>query len=128
MVRLETLLLITSMIIIGFHAYGLIDDTPISNLITSLLNPEDFFKLGLSEQLTNALALAGFAGIIAASFFSTKVQWVVVTLYASSLILIAWEFILIFNLVAQSSLFLATVFVSPVILLFIQSIMTWWKT
>lgn len=115
------------MIILGFHFAGLIDNTPLSFLINTLLNPQQFQDFSLTTQLTTALAGIGLAGIIIGSLASQRVQWVVVTSFVLVTITIGWDFIAIFNILAVENTMLATLLVSPLIMIYVLTTMEWWR-
>ncbi len=115
------------MIILGFHFAGLIQNTPLSFLISSLLDPAQFQDFALSQQTIIALTGVGLAGIVISSLASQKIQWIIVTSFVLVTITIGWDFIAIYNILANENRMLATLLLSPLIFIYVLTTMEWWR-
>ena len=128
MAKLTTYMAILSMVILGFHMAGLMGDTPISWLMDLLLNPEN-----LSEHTFFATALgiltlfSGIAIVVIGTTIPERLEQAATITFATLLLIIGWDMIAIFNVLRQTSYPLALFIVSPVLVIYILSVIEWWR-
>jgi hypothetical protein len=125
--KITTYMAVLSVVIIGFHFGGLISETPISWLMDAILNPENLDSNAFFTTIQGILAIFAGGGIIVGTLISQKVEQGATVAFTSLLFLIGWDLIAIFNIVAQTSRMLATFLVSPLLLVYILSVIEWWR-
>jgi len=118
--------LLLSVVLLLFHFGGLIEDTPISVLINLLLNPDSLRTSNLYAIIAGALAVVATVGIIIGSLATTRTELVVKVAVVEFLIVIGWDLIAIFNKLALMNITLATLIVSPLLIVYLLTAIEWW--
>ncbi len=118
--------LLLSVVLLLFHFGGLIEDTPISILINLLLNPQSLATSNLFVLITVALAVVSTVGIIIGSLATTRTELVVKVGVVEFLIVIGWDLIAIFNKLALMNVAVATLIVSPLLIVYLLTAVEWW--
>ena len=111
--------LLLSVVLLLFHFGGLIEDTPISILINLLLNPQSLATSNLFVLITVALAVVSTVGIIIGSLATTRTELVIKVAVVEFLIVIGWDLLAIFNKLALMNVALATLIVSPLLIVYL---------
>jgi len=126
--KLVVYLAMLSVTLLLFHFAGLIENTPISFMLSILLDPQNLWNHPFYVKLTGILALlTGTAGIVIGTVAPTRYQAFVTISFTSLLFTIGWDLIAIFNVVRQTSYVLATLILSPLILIYTLTVIEWWR-
>ena len=118
--------LLLSLVLLLFHFGGLIEDTPVSVLIKLLLNPKSIVKENFYVVIAAALAFVATAGIIIGSLATTRTELVVKVGVVEFLIVIGWDLLVIFNKLALMNIALATLIISPLLIVYLLTAVEWW--
>ena len=124
--RMIKYVLLLSVVLLLFHFGGLIEDTPISVLINLLLNPQSLVTSNLYVIIATALAVVAAAGIIIGSLATTRTELVIKVGVVEFLIVIGWDLIAIFNKLALMNVVVATLIVSPLLIVYLLTAVEWW--
>lgn len=119
-------LTVMSVALLIFHFAGLIQNTPISWLLTLLLSPQDIQNSTFYLNIAAAIAAASAAGVIIGSFAPSRPEMILTGTVAAMLFLITWDLIGLFNILRQSNLTMALLICSPLIIMYIFTIIEWW--
>jgi len=129
--KLATYITILSVMIIGFHLAGLVGDTPSSWLVDLVTNPQDAYSHSFYTTIFGILALFGGAGaIIIGTFAPQRLEQAATIVATSMFFIIGWDLISIYNILGSSTelgAILSLFIVSPMIVLFILSVIEWWR-
>lgn len=124
--KMTKYVLLLSVVLLLFHFGGLIEDTPISVLIDLLLNPKSLATSNLYTLIAAALTAVATAGIIIGSLASTRTEIVVKAGVVEFLIVIGWDLIAIFNKLAEMNVSVATLIISPLLIVYLLTAIEWW--
>jgi len=126
--KLTTYIAILSTVIIGFHFAGLIGDTPISWLMDLLLNPEEVSSHAWYTTAFGVFALfSGVAIIVIGTLVPDRLEKAATIGLASLIGILIFDLVSIFNVLALSSLPLAIFVMSPLIVIFVLTVVEWWR-
>jgi len=119
---------ILSVTLLLFHFGGLIEDTPLSYLINLLIDPANAETSTFYSKLAGVLtAFAGGAAIIIGIFAPSKVEQATTIALTSFLFTIGWDMVAIFNVIKQASIPLATLIISPLLVIYLLTVIEWWR-
>lgn len=119
---------ILSITLLLFHFAGLIDNTPISFLLDTLLNPENLKNASIYTQIIGILSGFVAGGAIIIGFFApTRIEQTATVAFTTFLFTIGWDFIAIFNVIKQSNIHLAILLISPLLIIYILTAIEWWR-
>lgn len=127
MSKLIAYLSILGTIMVALNIFGLTDNTGSSILIELMKNPEELFSSNFFTSIENVLALALAGGIVVGLIVSQRLEFAVTIAFVSVLILIAWDILDIFLKFRVYSPELALLLISPLLILYLVSVMEWWK-
>jgi hypothetical protein len=123
-------LFILSAVLIALHFAGFMATTP-SGFLVGLLNPGSIDKSPFFVQLVGILTLFGGAAVgimvTVGSFTQFKPDLAVTILFTGYLISMVWDLIVLFTQISQINLFLATLVMSPLIILWLLTAIEWWR-
>ena len=119
---------ILSMVIIGFHVAGLMGNTPISWLMDLLLNPENLSEHSFYSTIAGILTLfSAGAMIVIGTTLPERIEQAATVTFVSLLFVIGWDMIAIFNVLRQTSHVMALFVISPVLTIYLLSVIEWWR-
>jgi hypothetical protein len=127
--KLVTSVGILSMVLLGFHFLGYIENTPSAFLLNLLLDPSnangtEFFS-GLSGILT---LFGGFASIIIGAFAANKIEQAVTITFTNLLLfVVGWDIIAIFNVLRNINSTLSIFLISPLFIIYLIVVIEWWR-
>lgn len=115
--------------LILFHISGVMPEgTPISIILDALLHPENLQQHSLTSSLTVALGLLAVGSAILVGLFAPQLSELAIMVGFTSVLLgIGWEMIALFSVVAQLNRSLAIIIISPFMILFLISLIEWWR-
>lgn len=125
--RFALMLTIITTILIVFHLGGILSNTPISWLISFIVKPQNYGNFELYQQITSAIALASGAGIIAGSIIQQRAEILMIGAVATACFFILGDFVGLFLILAEVHVALALLIIAPVTLIFMFTIVTWWR-
>jgi hypothetical protein len=125
--KATTYLAVISVIIIGFHFAGLIQDTPISWFMAALLEPQNLHNNSFFTELEGILALFAGAGIVIGSILSSKIEQGATIAFTSLLFIIGWDMLAIYGILRQTNEMLAIILISPFLTIYLLSVIEWWR-
>lgn len=114
-------------IILGLNIYGILTDTGTSILLNLLKDPSQIFSLDFFLNINNALALGLSTGIVAGLILSQKFDLALIVGFTSTLLLIGWDILAIYNIVAVYSSEIALLVISPIVMLYGLTVFEWWR-
>lgn len=125
--KITTYIAILSMVIIGFHFAGLIENTPISWFMNALLHPESLNVNSFYTELSGILALFAGAGIVIGTLVAGKIEQGATVAFTSLLFVIGWDIVAIFNILRQLNEMVAIFIISPFLVIYVLSVIEWWR-
>ena len=124
--KMTKYVLFLSVVLLLFHFGGLVEDTPLSILIGLLLNPKSIVTSNLYTLVIAAIVAVATVGIIIGSLATTRTELVVKAGVVEFLVIIGWDLISIFNVLALMNVALATLIISPLIIIYFMTAIEWW--
>ena len=119
---------ILSVTLLLFHFGGLIDNTNLSYLMDLLLDPANAKTSTFFSKIAVVLtAFAGGAAIIIGIFAPSKVEQATTIALTTFLFTVGWELIAMFNVIKQASIPMATLIISPLLVIYILTVIEWWR-
>jgi len=100
--------------------------TPSHVILDLILKPDAIQNSSLFAIIDAALLLGG-AGIVIGSFLYSKTGIVVKASIAAGLLIIAFELVPVYLLLNQISRILGVILISPIIVVFLISVVEWWN-
>ena len=125
--RMTVYLGILALLVIGFNFAGYIDNTPISFMLDALLNPETFQTSSFFTELEGILGFFAVGGIIVGAIVGQRIEAAATISFTLLLFLVGWDLIAIFGVLRQLNAMLAIFLVSPMILLYVLTVLEWWR-
>lgn len=127
MAKFTNFLLLMSGLILLFYFMGLIDQTPNSTLLNMLLEPEGLQNSSLSLKALLAIEAILASAIVIGFAYAGNIELGVMVSFSIALFNILWDFISVFNVIASFNIVLAILVLSPLLLLFIVTMLEWWR-
>ncbi len=125
--KFGTYVVVMSGLMLLFYFTGITEQTGTTTLLNLLLNPEGFQETPIAIKaiavLTGILASAIVVGFAIAGNVELGVMVAFTTFLFNSL----WDFIAVFNKVAAVNPVIAILIFSPLLLLFIVTMIEWWR-
>ena len=116
---------ILATVLIGYHLFGVIDNTSILGYI---LNPSQFFELDFYQTILVSVAGVAVAGIVVGSLFVTgKTDFAISILMGTFLLATGQDLIAIYNVLADILPDLALILFAPLILIYSLTIFEWMR-
>lgn len=125
--KLTTYIVIMSGMILLFYFAGLIDNSANSTLLTMLLEPSGFQNSPLALRAIVALELIIGTAIVVGFAIAGNVELGIMSTFAIYLFNLLWDFIIVFNKVREANPVIAILLFSPLIILYIVTIIEWWR-
>lgn len=126
MARFGLILVITSVTLILFHLGGILTDTPISWLITFLIQPQNYGDLELYKLIIAAVAVTSTAGVIVGSIVQQRAEMVVLAAVATASFFILGDLIAIGLKLSEIHIALGLLIASPMVLIYLVTVVDWW--
>lgn len=126
MAKLTTYLLVMSGIILLTYFFGLLENTATSGLLNLLLNPSDAGKSNIYIQIVLVVELAVLVGATVFSL-TQRTDFPLIALLVMPLINFGWDFMAIYAIMASVNVVAATLIFSPVFLVYILTVIEWWR-
>ena len=115
--------------ILLFNFSGLIEDGGVSYILNNLgvLNPEGFSSTTFYSLLIglSALSIVGISIGLYTGKSSDIILLATTLSFAAIMILILWDFVALFNILKQTNVYLATILISPMLVVFGLTIYEW---
>lgn len=127
--KMAVYMMVFSGILLLFYFGGLLDGSASTGnlLLNALLSPQD---IGVNDflqvSLTNALLTLGLGGIAVGLVLAGNLDFAVLASIALFLQILLMSFIDVFSVMFAVNEVVATLFLSPFILLMIFSVIEWW--
>jgi len=125
--KLTTYIIVMSGIMLLFYFGGLIDATPNSTFLNLLLSPEKIQTLTLYEKGILVLEGIGAAAIITLGILTRNIELAVMGPFAIYYFNLGWDFLAVFNKVRSVNPVIAILFFSPMMILYVITILEWWR-
>jgi len=128
MARITTYIIVMTGIMLLFYFTGLLSNTISSTLLDIALNPEQIQNiqfLGLTGTQLTLAALIGGSIVLGLAYFNAAL--VIVAPIAIYLLSLGWDFLSVFNVVAETNRFLAIILFAPLFIIWIITIIEWWR-
>lgn len=125
--KFTNLMLVLSGFLIVFYFLGLNDSGASSGLLNLLLHPENIKsneKIVLIGTLIGSIIAAGAAALLTRSY---SPEIIILASLVPMLLEFGYELIAIFNVVAHISSVLAVIVFSPILLLWVFTVLEWWR-
>jgi len=122
-----TFLIIMSGLTLLFYFGGMLDNTPNALLLNLLLSPEDIQQSSAFAQVIILLELIAAAGIFVGSIFTNRVELVVTAGFVIFLANLLFDFVAVYQVVAQASQVLAILVFSPIFLAYTVTLVEFWR-
>jgi hypothetical protein len=127
MSKLAGYVLLISILVLLFSLFGL---TSGSSLVAFLLNPSDYSSTALYTAIIAMTVLLVVSGIV--SYFVSggdKMDFVMManTGMIALFLGLANELLSIFSVLAEGSIVLAAIFVSPLFYMYLMAVIEWWR-
>lgn len=125
--KLTTYVIMMSGLMLLFYFSGLIQDTGNSALLNLILSPENMptsdLRLNLFLVLEGILA----AAVITIGLVSGNIELALMGPYAIYLFNLFWDFLAVYQKVAESNQVLATILFAPILILYMITIVEFWR-
>lgn len=124
--KLTTYMFIMSGVILLAYFFGLVENTATSTFLNLLLNPG---SLQTSTLYTKLILIVETAIIVGATIFSVtqKSDFPLIALLIVPLLNFGWDFMTIFQKMSASNTTIAILVFSPFILVYILTVIEWWR-
>ncbi len=129
MSKIYTYVIIMSGLMLMFHIFGLIETgtTPTSTFMALLLEPESLRDHQLSSLLVSAMAIVTAGAAVFIGFITKDYRLAGMTLFASYLFILLWDFIAVFNLLNSVNKIIALLIISPFMFGFVVAMIQFWE-
>jgi len=114
-------------LVLLFYVMGIIDQTPNSTLLKLLLSPADFQNSALSVKAIVAIELILASAIVVGFAVAGNIELGVMVSFTIFLFNTLWDFISVYSSIASYNLILGTLLFSPLIMLFVVTMLEWWR-
>ncbi len=125
--KIVTYLAIMSVVIIGFHFAGLIEDTPTAWLLGLFKNPENINTNEFFTTLSGILTIFGAGAIVVGTLISQKVEQGATIAFTTLLLFLVFDLVRIYQIVAETNEMLAVLLMSPFMFMYIMIALEWWR-
>ncbi len=110
-----------------FYFAGLLDQTPNSTLLNLLLTPQTMQDTGFSIRALLAIQAILASAIVVGFAIAGNIELGVMVSFTVFLFNTLWDFIAVFSIVAASNPVIAILVFSPMLFLFIVTVLEWWR-
>lgn len=125
--KLTTYLIVMSGLTLLFYFTGLLEATPNSTLLNLLLSPEKLESEPIALKAVTVVE-AILASIIVVGFaVAGNVELGVMSAFAVYLFNLFWDYIAVFAVVASANPVIAVLLFSPMLIVYITTIIEWWR-
>ena len=125
--KLAIYILVMSGLVLLFYFTGLLQDTGSSTLLTLVLDPEGFRNSDLNLKAIIVLEGLLATGIVIGFAIAGNIELGIMGVFVIYLSNLLWDFIAVFNKVYSVNPVIAILFFSPVLFLFVVTILEWWR-
>jgi len=125
MSKLTSYIGILAVTILAANFLGLTVNTGSGVLLGLLTNPTQLFDTNFYLNVTNALSLALGSVVVIGLFLQGKTDAAISLSLIGTLLLIGWDMLNIFNGLKDINIYFATLFMSPLILIYILTAVEW---
>ena len=123
--KLTTYIILLSVTIATFHFFGLIEDTPISILLNLVLDPQSIINTSFYTKVLTAIGLIASVGIVIGLYVAQKTELIIKATLAPFLLAMGWDLIVVFNQIALLHIALATLLISPLVIVWFLTVIEW---
>lgn len=124
--KLANYLIFLSVILLLFHFAGLIDTGVLSYILAVIQDPSNFSNFSYFTTMQVALAGAAAGGAIALGVFTrSSPEFYIILPIAVMFFTITSDFVVLYQKLAQTNIHLAWLIVSPLIIVFILTVVEW---
>jgi hypothetical protein len=110
------------------HFAGLLTDTPIGFTLSLALDIENIKSSGFYGLISAALGILAIGGVFISFFAPQVVSLTVKRLFVlNGLLVIGWDLLILFQLLKQVNVALATIIISPMMIIYLIASFEWWK-
>jgi len=110
------------------HFAGLLETTGIGFILGILTDPSSIRTSSFFTIIAASIALVTLGGAVIGLYTAQKASLVVkASIVSSVLFLIGWDLLILWQLLNDISTVLATVLISPMLIVFIIAAVEWWK-
>jgi len=120
-------MVIMSGLVILFHVFGVVTDTPNALLLDLLLNPEDMKDKSTFIQFISALEAIGLIGAVLIGLLTRNVELVAAATFTIWVVNMAMDFLSVVMALSSESRVLAVLIFSPFLLAYILSAFLYWR-
>lgn len=125
--KLKIYILVMSGLMLLFYFTGLIEHTPHSTLLTLLLNPEGLAATTFEDEIKLAVEGVAILAVITIGIIISNLELAVVGGFAIYLFGLLWDFSYVVAKVYSTNPVFAMLLFSPVLLLYMVTILEWWR-
>ena len=125
--KLTTYMIIISGLLLLFHLGGLVDETPNSEILTAVLSPQNLQDTSFGLKAVVAIQFIGLAGAVVLGIRGGNVELAASSAFAIFLLNAFWDLTVVFNVIRNVNEVMALLIFSPIMILFIITILEWWR-
>ncbi len=125
--KLTTYMIVISGLLLLFHLGGLIDKTPNAELLTAILNPENIKEGNLGLKAIIAIEAIGLVGAVILGLRGGNVELAASSLFAVFLLNFGWDLVRVFSVLRDANEVMALLILSPIMILYVITIVEWWR-
>jgi len=127
MAKFANYIIIMSGFVLLFYTMGLIDNTPNSTLLNLLLDPENFQTSALSIKALLAIQAILATAIVVGFAMAGNIELGVMVSFSIALFNMLWDFMSVIGVLSANIGPLALLVFSPLLLLFLVTMLEWWR-
>jgi len=126
--KLNVYLMILGIALILFHFAGLIVQTPTHFLMQIILNPSSLASSSLWVIVAAIFVAATAIGIIIGTLTHTTPDWILIASLCAATLFLGLDMVALWSSVSSTAgTFLATLIISPFIVLWLFTMVEWWR-
>lgn len=126
--KLTTYVVIMTGLLLLFYFTGLLPEgNPAADFLTLLTNPENMQFSEFALQIGTVINAIALTGAIIVGIIVGEVELVAVGGFAIFLVNLLWGFTAVYTKIASYDAVLATLLFSPIMFLFVMTIIEWWR-
>ncbi len=125
--KLTKYIIIMSGLVLLFYFSGLLDQTAHSTLLNLLLDPVGLQNTSWVVKAIAAIEGIAVVGVIVGVAIAGRLELAVLAGFVAFAFNLFWDFVEVFSVIASANLVIAILFFSPILLLYVVTILEWWR-